>query len=134
MMPSCPLNLQGVFMNEQAKQMVMAKGSEESQASSSEQIGIKETKEALVGINELGLFFVERFKDGRQMGDFVAFWDKLKNDQEFYLIVQEAYRGIHLVPKETDNMDLKEGLELVTLQLSYIPKFIEALKVEPAKS
>jgi len=98
-----------------------------------QQVGIKETKEALVGINELGLFFVERFKDGRQMGDFIAFWEKLKNDEEFFQIVQEAYRGIHLVPAEADNLDLKEGLELVTLQLSYIPKFIEALRVEPAK-
>ncbi len=96
-------------------------------------IGIKETKEALIGINELGLFFVERFKDGRQMGDFIAFWEKLKNDEEFFQIVQEAYRGIHLVPKEADNMNINEGVELVVLQLSYIPKFIEALRAEPAK-
>lgn len=91
-------------------------------------IGIKETKEALVGANELGLFLVKRLKDGVGFDDFTAVFEALKNDSEFKMKLEAAYNGINQVPAEIKDIDLTEAVTLVMTQVEYVPKFVEALK------
>lgn len=98
----------------------------------SEKLGIKETKEALVGVNELSLKLCEVFKDGAQISDVAELWDKLKNDPEASSKLMAAYQGASQIPAEIKDLDLGEGAELAVVQISYVPKFIEALKKAPA--
>ena len=46
-------------------------------------LGIKELKEALVGVNELAIFIAMRLKDGIGLDDAMAIWSKLSSDEEF---------------------------------------------------
>lgn len=93
-------------------------------------MNIKETREVLVAVNELAVFLVERLKDGVGFDDVAAIYDKLKNDEDFKTKMQMAYDNIALVPDEVEDIDIAEGVELATVQLSYVPKYIEALKKE----
>ncbi len=90
-------------------------------------VGIKETREAFVGGLEVGLFSVKRFKDGVQGEDFLAFYNAFVNDPAFKAIVQSAYENYQAIPEEVSDLDLGEGLELGTVALSYVPKFVGAL-------
>jgi len=94
--------------------------------------GIQETKEALIGINELALALAERFADGVQFGDMIAFWDKLQKDEVFRAKLTAAYEGWSKVSAEVGDLDVQESLELVTVQMNFIPRYIETLKKGPA--
>jgi len=96
-------------------------------------VGVEEVKEALVGINELGLLMVLRFKDGLDFGDFGAILDKWKNDPEFKAKMEAAYTGYDKIPAEFKDIDAGEGIELAAEQVGYLPKLIEAFKKEEAQ-
>ena len=87
--------------------------------------GIQETKEALVGINELGLAMARVFVDGVQFADFMDLWKKLSEDEAFKAKLMAAYEGWSKVSGELADLDVHESLEVVGVQLSYIPKFLE---------
>jgi len=92
-------------------------------------VGIKETIEAQVAVNELALFLVERFKDGFQaIEDGVAIFDKLKNDADFRDKLIAAYDNYGAIPAEVKDIDLLEGVELAKVQLDYVPKFVDQFK------
>lgn len=91
-------------------------------------VGIKETGEALVGVNEVALVLVKQLKDGLQVSDFEVVFQKVVNDVEFKAKLQAAYEGISLVPSEVKDLDLYEAGQLAMVQISYVPKLIEALK------
>lgn len=91
---------------------------------------VKETKEALVGINELALILCKRLKDGVQLADALAVWDAIKNDAEVQAKIVAAYDGISLVKAEVADIDLSEGIELAVMQAQYVPKLVAALKAE----
>lgn len=90
-----------------------------------EKIGIKELKEAVIGTNEVALFTAERMSDGADFGDFKAFYDKLTKDEEFQKVLKEAWEGRQKIPKEVQDIDLAEGMELAQLQISYLPRYIK---------
>lgn len=90
--------------------------------------GIKETKEALVGVNEVAIFLVSRLKDGVQVGDFTAMFDKLTQDTVFKAKMEAAYNGVALVPSEISDLDVNETVELSLTQLQYVPLIVAALK------
>jgi hypothetical protein len=100
--------------------------------------GVKETKEALIAINETGLMMAKLFADGVQFDDFLSIWKRLSEDQAFKDQLVAAYQGWSNVSGEVADMDIQEALDLVSMQLSYIPKFVEALAnktpVTPAPS
>lgn len=102
-------------------------------AEAQEKQGINETMEAIAGVNELALALIPLLKDGVQVADAVALFDKLKNDTAFKEKLEAAYRDINKVPAEVKDIDFKEGLDLVMLQASYVPKILEALKAEAPK-
>jgi hypothetical protein len=96
-----------------------------------EKIGIKETTEALKAVNELTIFFANAFKDGVELQDFEVFWNKLMNDVEFKKIINDGYDNYKLIPSEMKDIDLTEGLTMASLQITYIPRLVEAFKKPP---
>lgn len=93
-----------------------------------EKVGINETKEALVAVNEIALHIVKLLKDGFQASDVVAFFDVLKNDPEFSAKLLAGFNGIGKVPAEIKDIDINEGMDLLMCQVGFVPKFLEALK------
>lgn len=91
-------------------------------------VGVKEVKEALIGVNEIAILVASKFKDGVQFGDFAAFWDAFKNEQEFKDKVEAAYNNFQNIPEEVKDMDISEGIELAMVQISYVPKLVAAFK------
>lgn len=96
-----------------------------------EKITVKETKEMLVAANELSLFMVGRLSDGVDFGDFTAFYEKMTKDEAFQKILRDAWEGRRKIKAEVGDIDFSEGIELVNLQASYVPKFINVLKKTP---
>ena len=90
---------------------------------------IKETKDALVGINELSILLITLLKDGISLNDFSVLFEKVVKDEAFKAKMEEAYNGIAQVPQELQDLSLSEIIELATLQVGYVPKIIDALKV-----
>lgn len=90
--------------------------------------GIKETKEALIGVNEVAVLIASKFKDGVQFGDFAAFWEAFKNDAEFKAKMESAYMGYQAIPEEVKDLDIGEGIELAMVQIQYVPKLVAAFK------
>lgn len=94
---------------------------------------VKETKEALVGANRIALVLVEKMSDGIDFSDFMAFYETLTKDEEFQKVIKEAWDGRSEISNEMGDIDLSEGLELVQVQIGFIPKYIEALKKSKTK-
>lgn len=90
--------------------------------------GIKELKEAVIGVNLLAVFLAERLKDGLDLGDGIAVWQKLSSDEDFKQKLVEAFEGIKAVPEEIKDMDLAEGIELMVIQAQMVPALIAAFK------
>ena len=92
-------------------------------------VGIKETKELVIGANELAVLLVERLKDGFQVGEDVsAVIAKLSGDADFKAKMEAAYQGVGQVGAEAKDLDLAEGLELIMVQATYVPKIVAAAK------
>lgn len=89
-------------------------------------VGIKETKEALVGANEVALVLVANFSKG-VLGEFEAFYQKLVSDPSFKAKIAAAYDNYQAIPEEVKDLDLGESVELAMLQVSFVPKFVAAL-------
>lgn len=96
-------------------------------------VGIEETKEAIKGVNELAVFICQAMSDGVSVGDFIAFYDKLTKDVEFQRVVRLAWEGREKISGEVSNIDLIESMELLQLQIGYIPRYLEAFKTKPEK-
>lgn len=90
--------------------------------------GIKETKELMVGVNEVGIFLLSIFKDGLQLKDFGALWDKLTNDEEFKKVLEAAYDNYEKIPEEASDLDVFEIIELSKMQADYVAKVVEEIK------
>lgn len=91
-------------------------------------VGIKETKEVLLGVNELAIVLIKLLKDGVQLDDAMALYAKISSDEAFRGAVLNAVDKIAQVPSEIGELDIAEGIELASLQLSFVPKIADALK------
>jgi hypothetical protein len=96
-------------------------------------LDIKETKEALIGINEVSLCLAEKFKDGVQVTDFTELYAKITSDEAFKEKVKAAYDNYKAIPEEVKDVDAGEALELAAIQLDYAPKFIEVFAKDDSK-
>lgn len=94
----------------------------------SEKLGIKETKEAIVGVNELVVVIATLLKDGFQGSDVSAFAMKLASDSKFRDCLLAAQADANKIPDEMKDLSALEGVELAKIQIEYVPKIIEALK------
>ena len=90
--------------------------------------GIKETTEVIIAANLLTCFLIERLKDGVQMNDFSAAYEKLILDEGFKNAMRDAYKDIEKVPAEMGDLDGIEMVELSSLQINMIPKLLSAIK------
>lgn len=88
--------------------------------------GIKELKEALLGVNELTLFIISRLQDGFQADDVLALFQKLISDEdpELKLAVTKAIEGYDKMPAEVRDIDVGEGLELLDAQVALVNKYL----------
>ena len=91
-------------------------------------MGIKETKEVLVGVNELSVLICALAKDGLQVTDALSLFNAIQSNVELQNKLVAAFQGAGAVPEEVKDIDLNEGVELLLLQVSYVPKILEALK------
>jgi hypothetical protein len=90
---------------------------------------MKETQEALIAVNEVALTVCERLKDGFQAGEDIALvFAKFSTDSAFMAKLKAGMDNIGAVPGEIKSITLQDTLELATIQISYIPKFVAALK------
>ena len=88
-----------------------------------EKIGIKDTKEAMIGCLEMGLLIYHVSKDGLQFSDPIDILRALSSDPRFL----EAAKGLTNIKKEVSDLDPKEITELVKVFVSYIPKYIDEI-------
>lgn len=93
-----------------------------------EKLGIKETKEALDGLNSLSEEIVSLAKDGIQMGDAVKLAEDIMLKPEFKAKLAAAIEGIQKVPAEIKDIDFAEGIELAQFEYEGVKKILEALK------
>lgn len=91
-------------------------------------VGIVETKEALVAVDEVALELVKGFKDGVQIGDFATFWTDFQNNPDFRAKLEAAWDKHQAIPEEISDLDVGEVVELGLTELAYVPKFLDALK------
>lgn len=89
---------------------------------------MKETKEVLVAVNDLALELVNVFKDGVQLSDVTALLTHISSNEAVKASLYAAYENISKVPAEVKEITLEDGLELASVQLGFIPKFVTALK------
>jgi len=94
---------------------------------STSQVENKETKEGLIAGNEIGVFIAARLKDGPDVGDALALIKKLQEEPEFLAVVQAGIDKAGQIPGEIKAMGFGGYAELVTIQISYIPKYLQAL-------
>lgn len=90
-------------------------------------VGIKETKEALIAVNEIALHVARRFKDGVQGSDFIGFYNDFVNDADLKAKLQAGWDAHQSIPNEVVNIDLAEAIELATVEITYVPKIIAEL-------
>lgn len=91
-----------------------------------EVMGVKETKELLVGVNELSIELIKHFKDGIQVADALAIVDDFKTNPDLLAAIMAAKDNIQAVPAEVKDLSLAEGIELALAQAAYVPKLIAA--------
>lgn len=92
----------------------------------SDVLGIKETKEAAIGIIALGGFIAKEIKAKKSIGqDMMDLFVAMQSDPEFRSKLEAAVNGLELVPSEIGNMSIQEGIELAG---AIVPEVIKALK------
>lgn len=89
---------------------------------------IQDTREMLVALNELTLFLCGQFKDGFQLSDFMAVYSKMVRDQDFKEKMRDAFDGVKDIPAELKDLDTSEVIELITVQIAFIPRLIAMLQ------
>jgi hypothetical protein len=92
------------------------------------QVGIEETKEVLIALDELSLVVLKQIKDGLQISDLATIVMTVLASDEIKAVLSRAVAGISQVPAEIKDVDFSEGMLLIKEELAYIPKFISVLK------
>jgi len=94
-----------------------------------EKHGVKESKEVLIGANEVSLVLVRLLKDGFQAGnDLSALVGELVSNEELKKALADAMDKIGKVDDELKDLSLSEGGELAMVQLGYVEEIIDAFK------
>jgi hypothetical protein len=93
-----------------------------------EKIGIRESREAIIGMMELSLVMADVLKDGAQLSDLGVVFAKFSTDKNFKEKMRIALDKIGEVPKELGDLDLSEGMELAMLLIPYVPRFVDTFR------
>lgn len=81
------------------------------------EVGVKESKELLVGALRLTGLIIKQLKDGADAGDVTAILSYIASDNDF----KEAVKGLGEIPKEFKDLSLVEGFELAGVVLKELP-------------
>ena len=90
--------------------------------------GVKETKEALVGLLVASVLLAKHFKDGVQGKDFPAIYTEIMANEELKAKLLVAYEGYNKVPEEVKDLKAAEVVELLTAALPEVLKLIEEFR------
>jgi hypothetical protein len=104
----------------------LSKKQEEKEMKMSE--GVKNIQDIIVFGNEFALLLAKKLKDGIQVQDGMDIASALFVDGEVKAAFNAAIADISKVIDEAKDIDAAEGVQLGMLQLSYVPKYIEAFK------
>lgn len=85
--------------------------------------GIKDTKEAIIGLVVLGVYIAKRAKDGINSDDAADFAQKMLTDSEFREKLQAAIDGFDNIPDELKHIGFAQVLDLATV----IPEIVSIL-------
>lgn len=96
-------------------------------------VGIKETTDMIIALNEIALTLIKVFKDGFKLESFVELWNIYQNDEDLKNKIKAGYDNYQLIPEEISDIDLMESLKLMTIQIEYAQKIIKELKLKPEK-
>jgi hypothetical protein len=77
-----------------------------------EEIGIKETKEAMIALAKLGKFIAAQARDGLDVKDVAALAAKIVSDEAFRAALIEGFEGAAKIPAEIKDLKFNEGIEL----------------------
>lgn len=88
-----------------------------------DQVGVKETKEAILAMVVLGSFVALRLKDGAGLDDAMALGEKLL-DEAFKAKVMAGVEGLDKIPAELKDLSLADLFELAKV----IPDVLEEIK------
>ena len=95
----------------------------------SNEIGVKETKEALLGLLKILPILLKQFKDGVQVAeDASALYEKIVKNEEIKAAILEAYDGYDKVPEEVKDISILEFFQLVGAVTPEVIKIIEEIK------
>jgi hypothetical protein len=89
-----------------------------------EQVGIKETKEMVIGSMVIGGMVAGKLKDGFQLEDITAIFAEIMSDPVKKAKLQAAVVDADKVPKEIQNISYSEGLELLIAVAQELPAVI----------
>lgn len=92
----------------------------------------KETREALVAVNEIALEIVKVIKGGALMADIAILLGDLAADSPFKTAVAAGIDGLLKVSGEFGSMGLPGYADLVETQIGYLPKILAAFKAPAA--
>ena len=90
--------------------------------------GIKEMKELIEAVMEVGLVIVEEFSDGVQLSDAWSIISRLKDSGRYREAIGKAYDGAGKIPDELKDVDGEEAIDLAMTMLPYLPKILKAAK------
>lgn len=89
---------------------------------------VKETKELVIGLNEVALHLIKIFKKGVSLDAALELWRLFEEDDDLKLKVAAAYENYRAIPTELEAIDFKGSIELMYTQLYYIPELLEVIK------
>ena len=88
--------------------------------------GIKEVKELIEAVMEVGLVLVEEFSDGVQLSDVWSIISRLKDSDKYRDSIGRAYDGASKIPAELKDVNGEEAIDLAMTMLPYLPKMLKA--------
>lgn len=89
--------------------------------------GIKESKEAIIGLLVIGGVVAKELKDGFQVQDLIDVFSAINGDAERKAKVEAALAGVGEIPAEVKDLDWVEGIELLVGIAPEIRSLLESL-------
>lgn len=92
---------------------------------------VTDVNNVLVGLNEVALELLKGMKLGL-IGDFEQFWNDYQTNTDLKAKLAAAFASVSACPAELGQMGVLDVVELVSTEVSYVPRLIAALSPAPA--
>lgn len=96
------------------------------------EVGIKETKELVIAINQVGLKVLELAQDGLDLKDAADLAVEIANNKELKDALALAVEDFQKIPEEFKDLSFKEAIDLASVQVQFIPEILKAIEGKPA--